>query len=56
MIELRFIKSSMSEKKKIRKKANALIERVVERIVSDEFNFFENVMMTIEMMFVFKVT
>jgi hypothetical protein len=54
MIELRFIESSMSEKEKIRKEADALIERAVEKIVSDEFNFFESVMMTIEMMFAFE--
>jgi hypothetical protein len=50
MIELKFIKSSMNEKEKIREEADALIEEAVEKIVSDEFNFFENVMMTIEMM------
>jgi hypothetical protein len=44
----------MSEKEKIRKEANALIEKAVERIVSDEFNLFESVMMTIEMMFAFE--
>jgi hypothetical protein len=54
MIELRFIKSSMSEKKKIRKKADALIERAVERIVSNEFDLFENVIMMIEMMLAFE--
>jgi hypothetical protein len=54
MIELRFIKSSMSEKERIRKEADALIKRAVEKIVSDEFDFFKNVMMTIEMMFVFE--
>jgi hypothetical protein len=54
MIELRFIESLMSEKKKIRKEADALIEKAVEKIVSDEFDFFENVMMTIEMMLAFE--
>jgi hypothetical protein len=54
MIELRFIESSISEKEKIREEADALIEKTVERIVSDEFDFFENVMMTIEMMFAFE--
>jgi hypothetical protein len=54
MIELRFIKSSMSEKERIRKKADALIEEVIERIVNDEFDFFKNVMITIEMMLVFE--
>jgi hypothetical protein len=44
----------MSEEKKIKEETNALIERVVERVVSDEFNFFKNVMMTIEMMFAFE--
>jgi hypothetical protein len=44
----------MSEKKKIRKEVNALIKRIVERIVSDEFDFFKNVMMTIEMMLAFE--
>jgi hypothetical protein len=54
MIELRFIESLISEKEKIRKEANALIEKVVEKIVNDEFDFFKSVMMTIEMMFVFE--
>jgi hypothetical protein len=54
MIEFRFIKLSMNEKERIKKKAEALIERAVERIVSDEFNFFKNVMMTIEMMLAFE--
>jgi hypothetical protein len=54
MIELRFIKSLISEKERIRKEADALIEKAVERIVSDEFDFFENMMMTIEMMLAFK--
>jgi hypothetical protein len=54
MIELRFIESSMNEKEKIREEIDALIKKVVEKIVSDEFDFFENVMMTIEMMFVFE--
>jgi hypothetical protein len=54
MIELKFIESSMSEKEKIREEANALIEKVVEKIVNDEFNLFENVMMTIEMMLALK--
>jgi hypothetical protein len=54
MIELKFIKLSMSEKKRIRKEADALIKKAVERIVNDEFNFFESVMMTIEIMFAFE--
>jgi hypothetical protein len=56
MIELRFIESLMSEKKKIRKEADALIERAVaiERIVNDEFDLFKNVMITIEMMLAFE--
>jgi hypothetical protein len=44
----------MSEKEKIREEANALIKEADQRIVSDEFDFFKNVMMTIEMMFAFK--
>jgi hypothetical protein len=44
----------MSEKERIREKANALIERTVEKIVSDEFDFFKNVIMIIEMMFAFE--
>jgi hypothetical protein len=44
----------MSEKEKIRKEADVLIERAVERIMSDEFDFFKNVMMTIEMMLAFE--
>jgi hypothetical protein len=44
----------MSEKKKIRKKVDALIKRIVEKIVSDEFNLFKSVMMTIEMILVFE--
>jgi transcription initiation factor TFIIIB Brf1 subunit/transcription initiation factor TFIIB len=54
MTELRFIESSMSEKKRIREEASALIKKAVEKIVSDEFNLFKNVMMTIEMMFAFE--
>jgi hypothetical protein len=54
MIELRFIESLMSEKEKIRKEADALIERTVEKIVNDEFDFFKNVMIMIEMMLAFK--
>jgi hypothetical protein len=54
MIELRFIESSMSEKKRIREEAGALIKEAVEKIVSDEFDLFENVMMTIEMMLAFE--
>jgi hypothetical protein len=54
MIELRFIESSMSEKKKIREEADALIKEAVEKIVSDEFDLFESVIMTIEMMFAFE--
>jgi hypothetical protein len=54
MIELRFIESSMSEKEKIREEADALIKKAVERIVSDEFDLFKNVIMTIEMMFAFE--
>jgi hypothetical protein len=54
MIELKFIKSSMSEKEKIRKKADALIERIVERMISDEVNFFKSVIMMIEMMLAFE--
>jgi hypothetical protein len=54
MIELRFIESSMSEEKKIREEANALIKEVVEKIMSDKFDFFESVMMTIEMMLTFE--
>jgi hypothetical protein len=44
----------MSEKKRIREEADALIKRAVEKIVSDEFDFFENMMMTIEMMLAFE--
>jgi hypothetical protein len=54
MIELRFIESLMSEKEKIREEADALIKKAIERIVSDEFNLFESVMMTIEMMLAFE--
>jgi hypothetical protein len=54
MIELRFIESSMNEKEKIREKADALIEKAVEKIVNDEFDFFKNVMMMIEMMLAFE--
>jgi hypothetical protein len=54
MIELRFIESLMSEKERIRKEANALIKEVVEKIVSDKFNFFENMMMRIEIMLAFE--
>jgi hypothetical protein len=54
MIELRFIESLMSEKKKIRKEADALIKKAVERIVNDEFDFFESVIMMIEMMLAFE--
>jgi hypothetical protein len=54
MTELRFIESLMSEKKKIRKEADALIKEAVEKIVSDEFDFFKSVMMTIKMMFAFE--
>jgi hypothetical protein len=54
MIELRFIELLMSEKKRIREEADALIKKAVERIVSDEFDFFESVMMMIEMMLAFK--
>jgi hypothetical protein len=54
MIELRFIESSMSEKKRIREEVNALIEKAVERIVSDEFDLFKNVMTMIEMMLAFE--
>jgi hypothetical protein len=54
MIELRFIKLLMNEKERIRKEANALIEKAVERIVSDEFNFFKNMIITIKMMLVFE--
>jgi hypothetical protein len=55
MIELRFIESLMSEKEKIKEEADVLIKKVIERIVSDEFDFFKNVMITIEMMLVFEV-
>jgi hypothetical protein len=44
----------MSEKKRIRKEANALIKKAVEKIVSDEFDFFKSVMITIEMMLAFE--
>jgi hypothetical protein len=54
MIELKFIKSLISEKKRIRKKASALIKRAVEKIVSNKFDFFKNVIITIEMMLVFE--
>jgi hypothetical protein len=54
MIELRFIESSMSEKEKIRKEVDALIKKAVEKIVSDEFDLFKSVMITIEMMFAFE--
>jgi hypothetical protein len=54
MIKLKFIESSMSEKERIREEANVFIERAVERIVSDEFDLFKNVMMTIEMMLALK--
>jgi hypothetical protein len=46
--------SSMSEKEKIREETNVLIKKAVERIISDEFDFFESVMMTIEMMLAFE--
>jgi hypothetical protein len=55
MIELKFIESLMSEKERIREEAGALIEEAVEKIVSDEFDLFENVMMTIEMMLALEV-
>jgi hypothetical protein len=45
----------MSEEEKIREKANALIKEAVERIVNDEFDFFKNVIITIEMMLAFEV-
>jgi hypothetical protein len=54
MIELRFIESSMSEKERIKEEADALIKKAVERIVSDRFDFFKSVMITIEMMFAFE--
>jgi hypothetical protein len=54
MIELRFIESSMNEKERIKEEADALIEKVIERIVSDEFDLFKNVMIMIEMMFAFE--
>jgi hypothetical protein len=54
MIELRFIESLMNEKEEIREEVNALIKEVVEKIVSDEFDFFKSVMMTIEMMLAFE--
>jgi hypothetical protein len=44
----------MSEKKRIRKKADALIKKAVEKIMSDKFDFFESVIMTIEMMLAFE--
>jgi hypothetical protein len=50
MIELRFIKLLISEKEKIKEEVNVLIERTVEKIVSYEFDFFESVTMTIEVM------
>jgi hypothetical protein len=55
MIELKFIESLINEKKKIRKEANTLIKEVVEKIVSDKFDFFKNMMMTIEMMLAFEI-
>jgi hypothetical protein len=54
MIELKFIESSMSEKEKIREETNVLIKEAVERIVSDEFDFFKDVMITIEIMLAFE--
>jgi hypothetical protein len=54
MIEFRFIESLMSEKERIREEADALIKKIVEKIVSDEFDLFKNVMITIEMMFAFE--
>jgi hypothetical protein len=45
----------MNEKERIEEKASALIKKAVERIVSDEFDFFKSVMMTIEMMLAFEV-
>jgi hypothetical protein len=54
MIEFRFIKLLINEKEKIREKVNALIKKVVEKIMSDEFNFFESVIMTIEIMLAFE--
>jgi hypothetical protein len=50
MTELKFIESSMSEEERIREEAGALIEKAAEKIVSDEFDLFEGVMMTIEVM------
>jgi hypothetical protein len=54
MIELRFIKLLISEKEKIRKEVNVLIKEVIERIMSDELDFFESVIITIEMMLTFE--
>jgi hypothetical protein len=54
MIELRFIESLISEKEKIRKETDALIKKTVEKIVSDEFDFFKSVIMTIEIMLAFE--
>jgi hypothetical protein len=44
----------MSEKEKIREEADALIEKAIEKIVSDKFDFFKSVIMTIEMMLAFE--
>jgi hypothetical protein len=54
MIELKFIKSLISEKEKIREKADVLRKEIIEKIVNDEFNLFKNVMITIEMMLAFE--
>jgi hypothetical protein len=55
MIELKFIESLISEKKRIRKEADALIKEVVEKIVNDELNFFKSVIIMIEMILAFEV-
>jgi hypothetical protein len=44
----------MSERKKIKEEADALIEKVVKRIINDKFDFFKSVIMTIEMMLAFE--
>jgi hypothetical protein len=54
MIELRFIESLINEEKRIKKEADALIKKAVEKIVSDKFDFFKSVMMMIEIMLAFE--
>jgi hypothetical protein len=55
MIELKFIKSLISKKEKIKKKVDVLIEKTVEKIVNNKFNLFKNVTMIIEIILAFKL-